>query len=82
MLDLFIDVTNKVFWEGYANQLSIDNPDMFCERFKQFTEWYGRGLNTPLYEQSYFIRIIQNNYPLARRCYMLFKACFRSSIRY
>ena len=29
MLELFIELTNQIFWEGYAQQLAIENPEAF-----------------------------------------------------
>jgi hypothetical protein len=62
MLALFIEMTDQVFWEGYAQQLSKDNPEIFRARLKKFVSWYEQGQASPKDTQDHFIRIIQNNY--------------------
>jgi hypothetical protein len=36
MYDLFIDLTNQLFWEGYAEELAKENPEAFQIEFKEF----------------------------------------------
>jgi len=62
MLELFIEMTNQVFWEGYAQQLSIENPAVFKFRFKQFLDSYNQNQAADN-AQGYFNKIIQKNYP-------------------
>jgi len=62
MLELFIEMTDHVFWEGYAEELSRENPAVFRARLKQFIESYEQNPASPHHTQSYFIRIIQKNY--------------------
>lgn len=62
MLELFVEMTNQVFWEGYAQQLSIENPAVFRFRFKQFIDSYDQGQTSGSNTQSYFVKIIKKNY--------------------
>jgi len=62
MLELFIEMTNQVFWEGYAKQLSNENPELFRIRLRQFRDCYEHGKPVPTDPDAYFIRILQNNY--------------------
>ena len=36
MYDLFIELTNQLFWEGYAEQLAKENPAGFQREFSEF----------------------------------------------
>ena len=36
MLELFIELTNQIFWEGYAQQLAIENPVRFQLELNDF----------------------------------------------
>jgi len=40
MLEIFIEITNQLFWEGYAEQLAIENPKGFQMELAQFTNNY------------------------------------------
>ncbi len=42
MLELFIELTNQIFWDGYAQQLSTDNPSEFRSVFKEFSQSYNQ----------------------------------------
>lgn len=37
MFQLFIELTNQIYWEGYAAQLAIENPAAFQMELAQFT---------------------------------------------
>jgi hypothetical protein len=36
MLELFIELTNQLFWDGYAQQLAGENPAIFQLEFDEF----------------------------------------------
>ena len=40
MINLFIELTNQIFWEGYAEQLAKDNPAAFSMELAEFTNCY------------------------------------------
>ncbi|WP_262892802.1 hypothetical protein [Mucilaginibacter pankratovii] len=40
MYQLFIELTNQIFWEGYAEQLAKENPAGFQMELAQFTNDY------------------------------------------
>lgn len=40
MYELFIELINQIFWEGYAEQLAIENPAMFQTEFNDFLNNY------------------------------------------
>ena len=40
MLELFIELTNQIFWEGYAQQLAIENPAVFQMELNEFMNDY------------------------------------------
>lgn len=40
MLELFIELTNQIFWDGYAHQLSADDPAGFQFKFMEFQQSY------------------------------------------
>jgi hypothetical protein len=40
MIDEFIDLTNQVFWDGYAEQLAKDNPEAFYIALREFENLY------------------------------------------
>lgn len=40
MYELFIEVTNQLFWEGYAEQLAKDNPARFQMELAEFVNLY------------------------------------------
>ncbi|WP_184544266.1 hypothetical protein [Mucilaginibacter sp. FT3.2] len=74
MLELFIEMTNQVFWEGYAQQLSTENPELYKFRFKQFNDSYGGQQQTAVSNSpTYFNKIIQNNYKRSLKKQLLVK---------
>ncbi|MHB8205927.1 hypothetical protein [Mucilaginibacter sp.] len=40
MIELFIELTNQIFWEGYADQLAKDNPAVFQMELADFMNCY------------------------------------------
>ncbi len=40
MYDLFIELTNQIFWEGYAEQLAKDDPERFNFEYRDFLQNY------------------------------------------
>ena len=40
MLELFIELTNQIFWAGYAHQLAKENPAGFQVEFTDFLNFY------------------------------------------
>jgi hypothetical protein len=40
MLEIFIEITNQLFWEGYAEQLAKENPAGFQFELAQFANDY------------------------------------------
>ncbi len=40
MLELFIELTDQIFWDGYAQQLTGENPAIFQLEFKDFLDNY------------------------------------------
>ncbi len=40
MLELFIELTDKIFWDGYAQQLAGENPSLFQQEFNEFLDNY------------------------------------------
>jgi len=40
MLELFIELTDQIFWEGYARQLATDNPVLFRFELAEFINSY------------------------------------------
>lgn len=40
MYQLFIELTNQIFWEGYAEQLATDNPAAFNIELADFINSY------------------------------------------
>jgi hypothetical protein len=41
MLELFIELTDQIFWEGYAQQLSRERPETFQQELREFMDSYG-----------------------------------------
>jgi len=41
MYEEFIEFTNQIFWEGYAEQLAKENPALFQFEFNEFLNNYG-----------------------------------------
>jgi len=40
MIELFIELTNQIFWDGYAEQLAMDNPAIFQLELTEFMNSY------------------------------------------
>ncbi len=40
MLEIFIELTDQIFWKGYAQQLAIDNPVAFQFELAEFINSY------------------------------------------
>jgi hypothetical protein len=40
ILEIFIELTNQIFWEGYAEQLAKDNPAAFQTELAEFMNSY------------------------------------------
>jgi hypothetical protein len=40
MLEIFIELTDQIFWKGYAQQLATDNPAVFQFEFNEFLNTY------------------------------------------
>ena len=40
MLEIFIELTDQIFWKGYAQQLATDNPTVFQLEFNEFLNTY------------------------------------------
>ncbi len=40
MIEIFIELTNQIFWEGYAEQLAKDNPAAFNMELADFINSY------------------------------------------
>jgi len=62
MLDLFIEMTDQVFWEGYASQLQKEKPNVYQQRLNQFIDYQEQGEVYLNDTNSYFINILKKNY--------------------
>ncbi|MET4082933.1 hypothetical protein ABIB40_002900 [Pedobacter sp. UYP30] len=40
MIEVFIEVTNQIFWEGYAEQLAENDPQRFQMELDEFLKQY------------------------------------------
>lgn len=40
MYEIFIELMNQIFWEGYAEQMAHDNPAEFLFEFNEFLNAY------------------------------------------
>jgi len=40
MYELFIELTNQIFWEGYAENLASENPAEFQLEYAEFLNGY------------------------------------------
>jgi hypothetical protein len=40
MLEIFIELTNQIFWPGYAEKLAIENPAGFQMELAEFINCY------------------------------------------
>ena len=43
MIDLFIEITDSIFYTGYTEQMASENPEWFSFEYNQFVENYGLG---------------------------------------
>ena len=39
-IETFIELTNQIFWEGYAEQLAKDSPEAFNRELQEFENLY------------------------------------------
>jgi hypothetical protein len=49
-IETFIELTNQIFWEGYAEQLAKENPEAFNRELREFENLY----NTENYVRHHF----------------------------
>lgn len=42
MLQLFIELTDQIFWEGYAEQLAKEQPAIFQMELAEFMNYYNK----------------------------------------
>lgn len=47
MIELFIELTDQIFWEGYAEQLAGENPAIFQQELNEFTKSYNINNQQP-----------------------------------
>lgn len=40
MLEIFIELTDQIFWKGYAQRLATDNPAVIQLEFNEFLNTY------------------------------------------
>ena len=40
MIQLFIELTNQIYWDGYAEELAKSNPALFHFEFNEFINSY------------------------------------------
>ncbi len=40
MIEIFVELTNQIFWEGYAEQLAATNPAAFSRELREFENLY------------------------------------------
>lgn len=40
MIEVFIEVTDQLFWQGYTEQLSKENPERFMIELNEFLNTY------------------------------------------
>jgi hypothetical protein len=66
MLELFIELTNQIFWDGYAEQLSTENPAVFKFRFNEFVKAYNEPKTT-----AAFVRGTVSTAPLKKKAVMM-----------
>ncbi len=54
MLELFIELTNQIFWDGYAQQLATENPEAFQIELTEFINSYNNiaSWKTPFFYLS------------------------------
>lgn len=39
-IEIFVELTNQIFWEGYAEQLARENPQAFTDAYNEFLDTY------------------------------------------
>ena len=39
-IEIFIELTNQIFWDGYAEQLAKENPKQYNREYKDFLTTY------------------------------------------
>jgi len=44
MIELFVEFTDGIYYEGYAEHLAKDDPEKFNFELNEFLENYGSGL--------------------------------------
>ena len=44
MIELFVEFTDGIYYEGYAEHLAKDDPEKFRFELDEFLENYGSGL--------------------------------------
>jgi len=47
MIELFIELTDQIFWEGYAEQLAGENPAIFQQELNEFMNSYNINNQQP-----------------------------------
>jgi len=40
MIDEFIDIINQLYWDGYAEQLARESPEIFQYEYNEFLNCY------------------------------------------
>ena len=40
MIEVFIEVTDQLFWQGYTEQLAKENPERFTSELNDFLNTY------------------------------------------
>ena len=40
MIEIFLELTNQIFWDGYAEQLAKNNPAAFKSELAEFENLY------------------------------------------
>ena len=40
MLEIFIELTDQIFWDGYAQRLATEHPAVFQLEFNEFLNTY------------------------------------------
>lgn len=47
MIELFTELTDQIFWEGYAEQLAGENPAIFQQELNEFMNSYNINNQQP-----------------------------------
>ncbi len=47
MIELFIELTDQIFWEGYAEQMAGENPAIFQQELNEFMNSYNINNQQP-----------------------------------